>query len=101
MSQQWTIQQDSQAVGMNYDYAKDIFKAYNQRREKAIALSCSDSLKSQAIAHFRRVDEPAMSVRPSAMPEGRASPITNFVEIILKGMLSSSVGRLIKVRCPF
>jgi molybdenum-dependent DNA-binding transcriptional regulator ModE len=37
VSQQWTIQQASVAVGLNYDYAKDIVKAYNQLGEKAIA----------------------------------------------------------------
>lgn len=37
VSQQWTIQQASLAVGLNYDYAKDILKAYNQQGEKAIA----------------------------------------------------------------
>lgn len=37
VSQQWTIQQASKAVGLNYDYAKDIVKAYNQLGEKAIA----------------------------------------------------------------
>jgi transposase len=37
VSQQWTIQQASQAIGINYDYAKDIVKAYNQQGEKAIA----------------------------------------------------------------
>jgi molybdenum-dependent DNA-binding transcriptional regulator ModE len=35
VSQQWTIQQASQAVGLNYDYAKDLVKAYNQHGEKA------------------------------------------------------------------
>ena len=33
----WTIKQASQAVGLNYDYAKDIIKGYNQQGEKAIA----------------------------------------------------------------
>ena len=37
VSQGWTIQQASQAVGINYDYAKDIVKTYNQVGEKAIA----------------------------------------------------------------
>jgi hypothetical protein len=37
VSQQWTIQQASLAVGLNYDYAKDIVKAYNQRGEVALA----------------------------------------------------------------
>lgn len=36
MSKHWTIQQASLAVGLNYDYAKDIVKAYNQQGEKAI-----------------------------------------------------------------
>ncbi len=36
VSKNWTIQQASQAVGLNYDYAKDIIKAYNQLGEKAI-----------------------------------------------------------------
>jgi molybdenum-dependent DNA-binding transcriptional regulator ModE len=35
VSQSWTIQQASEAVGINYDYAKDIVKAYNQLGEKA------------------------------------------------------------------
>lgn len=35
VSQSWTIQQASQAIGINYDYAKDIVKAYNQLGEKA------------------------------------------------------------------
>ncbi len=30
VSQQWTIQQASVAVGLNYDYAKDLVKAYNR-----------------------------------------------------------------------
>ena len=37
VSKNWTIQQASQAVGLNYDYAKDIVKAYNQQGEKVIA----------------------------------------------------------------
>jgi transposase len=37
VSLNWTIQQASQAVGMNYDYAKDIVKNYNQRGVEAIA----------------------------------------------------------------
>jgi molybdenum-dependent DNA-binding transcriptional regulator ModE len=37
VSKNWTIQQACQAVGLNYDYAKDIVKAYNQLGEKAIA----------------------------------------------------------------
>ncbi len=37
VSKSWTIQQAAQAVGINYDYAKDIVKAYNQQGEKAIA----------------------------------------------------------------
>ncbi len=37
VSQKWTIQQAAQAVGINYDYAKDIVKAYNQQGEEAIA----------------------------------------------------------------
>ncbi|HEY9794380.1 MAG TPA: winged helix-turn-helix domain-containing protein [Leptolyngbyaceae cyanobacterium] len=37
VSKNWTIQQASLAVGLNYDYAKDIVKAYNQRGDKAIA----------------------------------------------------------------
>jgi len=37
VSKQWTIQQASVAVGLNYDYAKDILKAYNQQGEVAIA----------------------------------------------------------------
>jgi molybdenum-dependent DNA-binding transcriptional regulator ModE len=36
VSKNWTIQQASQAVGLNYDYAKDIIKAYNQLGETAI-----------------------------------------------------------------
>ena len=35
VSKQWTIQQASLAVGLNYDYAKDIVKAYNQLGEVA------------------------------------------------------------------
>jgi molybdenum-dependent DNA-binding transcriptional regulator ModE len=35
VSKNWTIQQASQAVGLNYDYAKDIVKTYNQQGEKA------------------------------------------------------------------
>ena len=35
VSKQWTIQQASVAVGLNYDYAKDILKAYNQQGEVA------------------------------------------------------------------
>ncbi len=31
VSQQWTIQQASVVVGLNYDYAKDIVKVYNQQ----------------------------------------------------------------------
>lgn len=41
VSQGWTIQQASQAVGINYDYAKDIVKTYNQLGEKAIVKSVS------------------------------------------------------------
>ena len=37
VSQQWTIQQASLAVGLNYDYAKEIVKAYNQQGEVALA----------------------------------------------------------------
>jgi hypothetical protein len=37
VSLDWTIRQASQAVGLNYDYAKDIVKGYNQQGEKAIA----------------------------------------------------------------
>jgi transposase len=37
VSQGWTIQQASQAVGINYDYGKDIVKTYNQLGEKAMA----------------------------------------------------------------
>jgi hypothetical protein len=37
VSQQWTIHQASQVIGLNYDYAKEIVKAYNQQGEKAIA----------------------------------------------------------------
>ena len=37
VSKNWTIQQAAQAVGLNYDYAKDIVKGYNQQAEKAIA----------------------------------------------------------------
>lgn len=37
VSKQWTIRQASLAVGLNYDYAKDIVKAYNQLGEVAIA----------------------------------------------------------------
>jgi hypothetical protein len=35
VSKSWTIQQAAQAVGINYDYAKDIVKGYNQRGEEA------------------------------------------------------------------
>jgi transposase len=37
VSKSWTIQQAAQAVGLNYDYAKDIVKGYNQQGEQAIA----------------------------------------------------------------
>ncbi len=36
VSKNWTIQQASQAVGLNYDYAQDIVKGYNQQGEQAI-----------------------------------------------------------------
>jgi transposase len=37
VSKSWTIQQAAQAVGLNYDYAKEILKGYNQQGEQAIA----------------------------------------------------------------
>jgi transposase len=37
VSQKWTIKQAAQAVGLNYDYAKDIVRNYNQQGEAALA----------------------------------------------------------------
>jgi len=31
VSQNWTIKEAAQALGLNYDYAKDIVKSYNQK----------------------------------------------------------------------
>ena len=31
VSQKWTIKESAQALGLNYDYAKDIVKSYNQK----------------------------------------------------------------------
>ena len=31
VSQKWTIKEAAQALGLNYDYAKDIVKSYNQK----------------------------------------------------------------------
>lgn len=36
VSQQWTIKQAAQAVGINYDYALEILKKYNQQGKEAV-----------------------------------------------------------------
>ena len=36
VSQKWTIKEAAQALGLNYDYAKDIVKSYNQKGPDAI-----------------------------------------------------------------
>ena len=43
VSLNWTIRQASQAVGLNYDYAKDIVKGYNQQEFKK---NCQKQLKN-------------------------------------------------------
>lgn len=36
VSQQWAIKQAAKAVGLNYDYAREIVKDYNQRGQEAV-----------------------------------------------------------------
>lgn len=37
VSQQWTIKQAAKAVGLNYDYTREIVKDYNERGKEAVA----------------------------------------------------------------
>jgi len=36
VSEKWTIKEAAQALGFNYDYAKDIVKSYNQKGPEAL-----------------------------------------------------------------
>jgi len=72
VSQQWTIQQASQAVGMNYDYAKDIVKAYNQQGEKAIANRRRQrtALPSHALLNREQLEELRSSLKQAPEDKG-------------------------------
>jgi hypothetical protein len=72
VSKSWTIQQASQAVGLNYDYAKDIVKAYNQQGEKAIAnRRCQRTdLPSHALLNREQLEELRSSLKQPPVDKG-------------------------------
>ena len=72
VSQQWTIQQASQAVGLNYDYAKDIVKAYNQQGERAITNRRRQrtALPSHALLNREQLEELRSSLKQAPEDKG-------------------------------
>jgi transposase len=72
VSQQWTIQQASQAVGLNYDYAKDIVKAYNKLGERAIANRRRQrtALPSHALLNREQLEELRSSLKQAPEDKG-------------------------------
>src|SRR4028119_251874 len=72
VSKSWTIQQASQAVGLNYDYAKDIVKAYNQQGEKAIANRRRQrtALPSHALLNREQLEELGSSLKQAPEDKG-------------------------------
>ena len=72
VSQQWTIQQASQAVGLNYDYAKDLVKAYNQQGVVAIANRRRQRpvLPSHALLNSEQLEELRLSLKQQPEDKG-------------------------------
>ncbi len=72
VSRDWTIQQASQAVGLNYDYAKDIVKGYNQQGEKALANRRRQprELPSHALLNSEQLEELRCCLKQAPQDKG-------------------------------
>jgi len=72
VSKSWTIQQAAQAVGMNYDYAKEIVKGYNQQGEEAIANRRRQQTKlpSHALLNSEQLEELRSSLKQPPADKG-------------------------------
>jgi transposase len=72
VSKSWTIQQAAQAVGINYDYAKDIVKGYNQQGEEAIANRRRQRTKlpSHALLNSEQLEELRSSLKQPPPDKG-------------------------------
>src|ERR687886_756115 len=72
VSLNWTIRQASQAVGLNYDYAKDIVKGYNQQGEQAIKNRRHErtELPSHALLNSEQLEQLRSSLKQAPEDKG-------------------------------
>jgi hypothetical protein len=77
----WTIPEAAKVIGINYDYAKEIVKGYNQQGEIAILRKKLPPKKrpSHALLNTLQLEELHLSLKGESPDRGRGEGAQSFI----------------------
>jgi transposase len=77
----WTIPEAAKVIGINYDYAKEIVKGYNQQGEIAILRKKLPRKKrpSHALLNTLQLEELHLSLKGESPDRGRGERAQSFI----------------------